>query len=424
MPTLTIEYSTDAERLVLEQAIAYITPMRHLAATAPDGIVLAACEQLAFSEGRALLRDNLAAAVPARANTPPPKKSRHAQQRATPALDHAGRRLHSPGPPLVTGSDGGAYPADATLGVAGYLTAAATCMAVLAGTRQSFAHAEQLLRELSGWTLDDDTIRQATHTAAARATATRDQRAAAERFAAAAGVIEVPIDAGKVNTTVGWRDVKVAVFARRKEGEPATPAQWDERAVSAAPAPTTHQLLGMGPDTAPSCPRNRKSGQRDRQREQDVWARRLTSDSTRTIDWEAVADQLWHSLTLGERDYVQRALDELAARKLSAICDGAEQLVANGTARQARSDAASRQMKSRIRRKAIETWGEAARADGEKMRKGEMSSQNPKSVVQFIVGGCRSAPLRTRRQMRRERATVPMRHSRGAGRHDVGAGRA
>jgi hypothetical protein len=68
MPTLTIEYATEAERLLLEQAIAFCAQMRHVAATAPDGTVLAACEQLALADGRRLLRDSLATAVQARAD--------------------------------------------------------------------------------------------------------------------------------------------------------------------------------------------------------------------------------------------------------------------------------------------------------------------------------------------------------------------
>jgi hypothetical protein len=65
MPTLTIqfEYTNDAERLALEQALAFVTQLRQVAATAPDGTVLAACEQVAWHDGRALLRDTLAAAV-------------------------------------------------------------------------------------------------------------------------------------------------------------------------------------------------------------------------------------------------------------------------------------------------------------------------------------------------------------------------
>ena len=63
MPALTIEYRDDAERLALEQAIAYVAHLRQLAQDAPDGTVLAACEQLALTDGRALLRATLAAAV-------------------------------------------------------------------------------------------------------------------------------------------------------------------------------------------------------------------------------------------------------------------------------------------------------------------------------------------------------------------------
>jgi hypothetical protein len=66
MPTLTLEYRTDAERLALEQAIAYVTHLQQLALSAPDGTVLAACEQLALHDGRALLRSTLAAALDGR----------------------------------------------------------------------------------------------------------------------------------------------------------------------------------------------------------------------------------------------------------------------------------------------------------------------------------------------------------------------
>jgi hypothetical protein len=66
MPTLTIEYQDDAERLALEQCLAYFGQLRQTALTAPDGTVLAACEQVALRDGRALLRSTLAAAVESR----------------------------------------------------------------------------------------------------------------------------------------------------------------------------------------------------------------------------------------------------------------------------------------------------------------------------------------------------------------------
>jgi hypothetical protein len=66
MPVLTIEYRDERERLGLEQAIAFFTQMRRVAQTAPDGTVLAACEQIALRDGQALLRAGLAAAVQGR----------------------------------------------------------------------------------------------------------------------------------------------------------------------------------------------------------------------------------------------------------------------------------------------------------------------------------------------------------------------
>jgi len=66
MPSLTIEYRDENERLALEQAIAYVTDLRQLALDAPTGTVLDACERLALGQGRALLRCTLAASLQAR----------------------------------------------------------------------------------------------------------------------------------------------------------------------------------------------------------------------------------------------------------------------------------------------------------------------------------------------------------------------
>ena len=78
MPTLTVEYATESDRLALEQAIAFVTDLRRLADTAPDGTVLDACEALAVGDGRRLLRDSLASAVQARADAADARKKRPA----------------------------------------------------------------------------------------------------------------------------------------------------------------------------------------------------------------------------------------------------------------------------------------------------------------------------------------------------------
>ena len=57
MPTLTIEYRTDAERQAIEAAIAFVTELNHLAQVAPAGQVLGLCEGHAPPTGRAPRRN-------------------------------------------------------------------------------------------------------------------------------------------------------------------------------------------------------------------------------------------------------------------------------------------------------------------------------------------------------------------------------
>jgi hypothetical protein len=113
-------------------------------------------------------------------------------------------------------------------------------MACFLGVEKSFARAERTLAEVAGWELDDNTIRRLCHAAAAEASGTRERRATARAFARAEGDLELQIDAGKVNTLEGWRDVKVAVFDRRLRGEPTTAEGWDERDL---PAPTVRTVM-------------------------------------------------------------------------------------------------------------------------------------------------------------------------------------
>lgn len=132
----------------------------------------------------------------------------------------------------------GGYPADDTLGIDGFLTPGARRLICLAGGQRSFANAEHLLRELCGWHVSDERIRQACHAEAARIADWRsgDDAAVAAAFVAAKGDVEFQTDATKVNTDTGWRDMKIGVFAKRPAGVPAEPAEWDERTL---PPPTS-----------------------------------------------------------------------------------------------------------------------------------------------------------------------------------------
>lgn len=68
MPTLTIEYTTETERLQYERMIAYAQEMIRLGAHAAHGTVLDTCERFALGHGRQLLLTNLEAALQARAD--------------------------------------------------------------------------------------------------------------------------------------------------------------------------------------------------------------------------------------------------------------------------------------------------------------------------------------------------------------------
>jgi hypothetical protein len=122
------------------------------------------------------------------------------------------------------------FAADRLLGLDGWLTARAERMACLAGIHDPFRKAEQLLSELAGWSVDAETVRRRCHAAASRARQGRAGRdGVPASFAQAPGDRELHIDAGKVNTPDGWRDVKVAVFACRQRGQPATAADYEQR---------------------------------------------------------------------------------------------------------------------------------------------------------------------------------------------------
>ena len=124
----------------------------------------------------------------------------------------------------------GAFAVDATLNLNRSLTDRARRLACLFGVEESFARAGKLLGESAGWTLAPETLRRLCHAEAARLRRDRPTRLdSAEHFAHASGDWELQIDAGKVNTPEGWRDVKCATFARRDRAEPTDSAGYEQR---------------------------------------------------------------------------------------------------------------------------------------------------------------------------------------------------
>lgn len=123
-----------------------------------------------------------------------------------------------------------AYLADPVLGIDGYLSPRVLRLACRLVGDGSFAIAAERLDELCGISVSGETLRRHGPVAgAAMAQWVRTQPAAMARFGQAKGEVEVQTDAGKVNTTAGWRDVKVIAFTKRPLGPAAGPTEWASR---------------------------------------------------------------------------------------------------------------------------------------------------------------------------------------------------
>ena len=127
------------------------------------------------------------------------------------------------------------------LGLVGGFTRRARRSICYVGVDNTFDRGERTLRELAGWSVDAETIRRLCH---AEAKACRESKAerldVAANFGEATGDWESQVDAGKVNTGTGWRDVKVATFAVREPAEPCTSEDFKTRDL---PKPSVRHVI-------------------------------------------------------------------------------------------------------------------------------------------------------------------------------------
>jgi hypothetical protein len=112
----------------------------------------------------------------------------------------------------------------------GYLSPRVLRLACRFAADRSFEIAATRIFESINISVSGETLRRhCTATGTAVAQWMRTDPAAAEPFRTASGEVEVQVDAGKVNTTKGWRDLKVLGFAKRPKGAAATPSEWATR---------------------------------------------------------------------------------------------------------------------------------------------------------------------------------------------------
>lgn len=124
----------------------------------------------------------------------------------------------------------GRYALDERLGVTGRYSQQAQRLICLAAASWSYDVSAERLAELCGLKVSDTTIRELAqqHGAAANAWL-REEPAAVRSFREATGDTEFSTDGTCVNTTEGWREMKVGLFSKRARGAAATPDEWDTR---------------------------------------------------------------------------------------------------------------------------------------------------------------------------------------------------
>ena len=135
----------------------------------------------------------------------------------------------------------GEYIADARLGIKQTQTRQAQRLLCLAGTSWSFAAASEHLREMSGLEVAANTVRNVCQSEAGRVEQWQaNAPEATAEYAKSSGEIEFYTDGTCVNTTDGWKEMRLGVFTKRPLGEAATPDQWGERRL---PAPTARHVF-------------------------------------------------------------------------------------------------------------------------------------------------------------------------------------
>jgi hypothetical protein len=145
-----------------------------------------------------------------------------------------------------------AHALDERLGVEGLVSPHAQRLLCTLGADWSFERSAGHLREVLGLAVCDNTVRKVCdHHGGLMRAWQRDAPEASRPFREAQGDVEFQTDGTCVNTTGGWREVRLSIFAKRARGEPVTdPDDWDRqrlpapRARVATAAIRTSEALG------------------------------------------------------------------------------------------------------------------------------------------------------------------------------------
>jgi hypothetical protein len=124
----------------------------------------------------------------------------------------------------------GGFVLDERLGVQGRYSPHAERLMCLAAGSWSYDLSSERLEELCGLSISDTAIRDhAQQRGAEMLEWQRSHSDAVSEFREAPGEVEFTSDGTCVNTTEGWREMKVGLFSKREPGDPATTEEWADR---------------------------------------------------------------------------------------------------------------------------------------------------------------------------------------------------
>lgn len=132
---------------------------------------------------------------------------------------------------------GHARPLDDRLGLEGLVSPHAQRVLCAVGAEWSFERCARYLRDVAGPVVCDNTVRAACDRRGGLMRAwQRDDPGASRAFREAKGDVEFQTDGTCVNTTGGWREVRLSIFAKRRRGTPVSDLDaWDDQRL-----PTPH----------------------------------------------------------------------------------------------------------------------------------------------------------------------------------------
>jgi hypothetical protein len=240
---------TDCEAIFVAQALDYYRAVKRASKDAPFGQFLNYADAAAKDKGQELIRSSLERITQeaidevekneTRICEKCQKKTRHLGYREKNIESSNGtiklKRLYHECRPCQPPE----CPADAPLGLEEDYTVGFRLLAVRAGSQGSYEKAEEDMKVWRGLAVSRETIRMLCHKEAPKVKQFVETSAEVPKdFIAAKGNVEITIDATKVNTLKGWRDMKIGIFIKRLFGEGVEISYWDKRIRSMLPDET------------------------------------------------------------------------------------------------------------------------------------------------------------------------------------------